>query len=436
MGNGRSAAWQYPGEIPALQPYVAQTPKPEVPYQPINTAAMEGPAEPVRDVPSNITGTTARNVFVSMPKYNSPQFHHTSEFKPATASATSDISLQKPVFAIPEDRIYDETAAAQPVKPVYAHDDTIATWNVKPAIKRKPSISMKDFCIVLLLGAVIGGGYYLLSRPSIVQRSAPASRNEAVVAESHPENPVTAVKTESQSKNTGVVPEPVAENKNSEPLQASGKKTVRKPPIESSTPVLSTEEIRSNKPLPVSEATKDPATETAKAPAGHSTERAPVEKKKKLREVIKNIFTGKKAKTEEPKNNTVVLEEPRPATDRKAARRADDPPASSNTTHDEALPLADMMDISSNAPDNWMMGVSGLKITIRNRSQVVIQTAAVDVLYYDANNRLLGKKMVFFNHIPSRGKLTMAAPDDKWADHVDLKLSAVSAKDSHGYASN
>ena len=82
-----------------------------------------------------------------------------------------------------------------------------------------------------------------------------------------------------------------------------------------------------------------------------------------------------------------------------------------------------------------MMGISGLKVTLRNRSNVVIQTAAVNVLYYDANNKLLERKMVYFSNIPARGKLTLPAPDHKWADHVEFKLSAVSAKQDR-YAMN
>jgi hypothetical protein len=76
-----------------------------------------------------------------------------------------------------------------------------------------------------------------------------------------------------------------------------------------------------------------------------------------------------------------------------------------------------------------MMGVTGLKITLRNRSNVTLQTAAVDVRYYNESNELLDKKMVYFSNVPPKGKLTLAAPDHKFADHVDYKLAAVSAKE-------
>jgi hypothetical protein len=87
------------------------------------------------------------------------------------------------------------------------------------------------------------------------------------------------------------------------------------------------------------------------------------------------------------------------------------------------------VDIFSNAPETWMMGVKNLKLTLRNRSNVTIQTAVVNVLYYNENNQLLDKKMVYFNNVAPKGKLTMNAPDHKFADHVDFKLGAVTARE-------
>ena len=94
----------------------------------------------------------------------------------------------------------------------------------------------------------------------------------------------------------------------------------------------------------------------------------------------------------------------------------------------------EQIDLSSNAPDNWMMGVRNLKITLRNRSNVTIQTASVAVNYYDENNQLLEKKLVYFSNVAPKARATVAAPDHKWADHVDFKLVTVSGKEDR-YAS-
>ena len=88
-----------------------------------------------------------------------------------------------------------------------------------------------------------------------------------------------------------------------------------------------------------------------------------------------------------------------------------------------------MVDITSNTPDNWMMGVKGLKLTLRNRSTSAIQTASVELFYYNDNNQVLEKKLVYFSNVAAKGKSTVTAPDHKYADHVEFKLVTVTAKE-------
>lgn len=167
-----------------------------------------------------------------------------------------------------------------------------------------------------------------------------------------------------------------------------------------------------------------------------NVEKAP-EKKKKIADVLKGIFSKKDKKAEETKNDPVILDDPKPANNRQATRREDGNSANNNSGSNEVstATLMDQIDLSSNAPDNWMMGVRNLKITLRNRSNVTIQTASVTVNYYDENDRLLEKKLIYFNNIAPKGKATVAAPDQKWADHVDFKVTSASAKDDR-FASN
>jgi hypothetical protein len=79
--------------------------------------------------------------------------------------------------------------------------------------------------------------------------------------------------------------------------------------------------------------------------------------------------------------------------------------------------------------------VTGLKITLHNRSNTAIQTAIVTILYYDENNRVLEKKKLSFNNIAPKGKQTLPAPDHKFADHVDFKLESANGKEDR-YAKN
>jgi len=281
---------------------------------------------------------------------------------------------------------------------------------------------------------LIAGGYYILSKPSIL----PAGHVSKTVIV-----PVSVQAVEEKKNPDAVVNNtqfPEKENNLIIPEKETAKKE-HNSKVNRNLTVLSQPVVKRNDEI---------AVEKSAESAGHNsnqviqsgrpgTNTTAVDKKKKIGQVIKNIFSTKK-KSEEPKNTSVVLEEPRPATDRKAARR-EDPPTSPNTTQvqekpavnneveEKSIPLADYIDITSNAPDNWMMGISGLKITLRNRSNVVIQTAAVNVLYYDANNKLLDRKIVYFSHVPAKGKVTQPAPDHKFADHVEFNLTAASSKE-------
>ncbi|HEY0356389.1 MAG TPA: hypothetical protein VGC29_09305, partial [Flavisolibacter sp.] len=90
--------------------------------------------------------------------------------------------------------------------------------------------------------------------------------------------------------------------------------------------------------------------------------------------------------------------------------------------------LAENIDLFSNSTDNWMMGIKGLKVTLRNNNTVAIQTATVVISYFDANNKLLEKRSIVFNNIPAKGKLTLPAPDDQWAEHTELALGNLSIR--------
>ena len=81
-----------------------------------------------------------------------------------------------------------------------------------------------------------------------------------------------------------------------------------------------------------------------------------------------------------------------------------------------------------------MMGVTGLKVTLRNRNAVALQKAQVQVSYFDDHNQLLDKKTLYFNNVAAKGKMTLAAPDHKYADHIELQLGNVTAREDR-YAS-
>jgi hypothetical protein len=426
--NGRSAAWQYPGEIQALQPYMPITPHSDLPYQPIATAAME--RQQAQVTKSTETIQEQKKVFVSMPRA-------ASRPSPIENVQPKQIDSEQPLNEVPNhyhrSENFRDASVASPAGTLQVEEDSFRNWNQNNS-KKKKSFRAKDLAATLVLGVLIAGGYYILSKPSIVPAGQVSKTVVAPVSVQAPEekNNTDSMISKSQfpEQKKNLIPEEKETIKNDLKIKANKNHAVLSQPI-----------VKGNDEIPIEKSHESGRNHSSQVipPGTQESNTTAVVKKKKIGQVIKNIFSTKK-KSEEPKNTSVVLEEPRPATDRKAARR-EDPPTSSNTTQvpekpaanddmeEKSITLADYIDITSNAPDNWMMGISGLKITLRNRSNVVIQTAAVNVLYYDANNKLLDRKMVYFSHVPAKGKLTQPAPDHKFADHVEIKLNAASAKE-------
>ncbi|MBD0377354.1 MAG: hypothetical protein ICV51_17215 [Flavisolibacter sp.] len=157
-------------------------------------------------------------------------------------------------------------------------------------------------------------------------------------------------------------------------------------------------------------------------------EAQPKQKKKTLSQKIDEFF-GKLSKKEDPAEDETPKTAPDPKTgERKSRHRGDDQSPASETTD-----ISDLIDITSNeSSENWMMGIQGLKLTLTNRSNERIETASVEVRYYDEKNALLEKKMVQFNNVAPKKSQTAAAPDHRLADHVDYRLVSVhSNKETH-----
>jgi hypothetical protein len=85
--------------------------------------------------------------------------------------------------------------------------------------------------------------------------------------------------------------------------------------------------------------------------------------------------------------------------------------------------IADQVQISMNTPeDKWMMGVTGLRLTLSNNSNADLKRAAVDVIYYNEQNEVLERKTVYFTNIRSGKSKSAAAPDHKTADHAGYRV--------------
>jgi hypothetical protein len=433
--HGRSAAWQYPGEIETLKPYVSETPQAEMPFKPIATAAMEQEKFPQTEKTVAKKNELPRNVFVSIPKSYQPLQHETPV--PKIEPVNEPVSPYAGI-AYPEEK----PRQAEPVTTNYSRsintvEEDYTNWMYQKKTKKKFSVNSKDFVIAALILGIIAGGYYVMSRPSVTQTLLPANKLNTPAVATVPE-----INSQSENKPQQESGSPAPIEKTSLPKDSKMKNpaSVPKQETRSVPPANPVQHPTSNeKPKPNIPSNDEVITSREPEPAQPGNKiPAPAEKKKKLGDVIKNIFT-KKDKKETAKNTEVVTEEPRPAENRQATRREENTEnrkaPEKNSAETNTAALTSMIDLSSNAPDNWMMGIKNLKITLRNRSEATLQTASVQVNYYDENNQLLDKKMIYFSNVAPKAKATVSAPDHKFADHVEYKLVTVSAKEDR-YAQN
>lgn len=185
--DGRSAAWQYPFEIPALKPYVPETPQADVPFQPVATSAME--EKIVQSANSTVQKQEApKRVFVSVPKpyaavaqktyadhsafmppVEKPSYEAKEEAISTTPSYTQpSVSSQKPV----EEEVI-HTGYSRSLNEV---EEDYTNWMYRQKTKKKSSVNAKDLVLTALVLIVIGGGYYVMSRPSITNSVLPSAK--------------------------------------------------------------------------------------------------------------------------------------------------------------------------------------------------------------------------------------------------------------------
>ena len=430
--DGRSAAWRYPGEIEALKPYVPEAPAQQFYAEPLATSALDEKAEQPETVielplpvsqPAPSTPSAAR-VFVSMPGRASNQPTARPSQPVPDIQKHESLRLYQPVAAAEEkQQLYEKAKPAEEQKlqgtlqTNYSRslndvEEEYSKWVYESKTKKKRSLSKKDISISVLVVTLIIAGYIIVSRPALIQPQVKKAGNDP------------AVITNVEEKTVPIVTVPVPQQVIHENDPVNENASVQKKSSKSSVPSTNNED--ENTESPVNENPVVTTTSEEKETAGNDEEEVgqkeeqPKEKKKKLGEVLRGIFS-KKEKEE--------ADNPVGATDRQATKRGDE-----TAEPVDRAALVSMIDITADAGDDWMMGINGTKVTLRNRNSVALQSTVVVVLYYDSHNQLIEKKNIQFSNIPPRGKMTMPAPDHKYADHIKLQLGTVIPKEDR-YAS-
>ena len=447
--EGRSCGWSYPSEINALKPYTEAVPA--APAQSTESMPSTPPTYTHSDTATSSSPkaiTPPKNIFVSLPGKERSAAAPAKEVPPASDWDRRVEELRQraqaytPAAPATEDPAALNTNYSRSLDEV---EEQYTDWMYRQKSKKKPLLSGKQLS-TLAIGIILAGGGYL------AVNSLTGGKQEGQVQPQRQSNPL-ATQQPREEETLAAEPEQVRgpvvyedEPLAKEPQQATATPHKQAPHKEARqhTLVLSArgtvakstpptqprvESTRNVERLPPIDA---PTVQEEKKPAADvPVAAAPKEKKKSLADKIDGFIekiaskglSGREAKEEQPTT------QPDPQTGERRSTRRDGEGAPAI----DPAELARQVEVVANQTDNWMMGVKDLKLTVRNHSPVTIRSAAIEVSYYSENDNLLEKKTVYASAIPPKGRKTVAAPDQRMADHVAFRVLSVSA-DEDAYA--
>lgn len=434
--EGRSAGWSYPSEINALKPYVPEAPAsvqpkgtestPSTPpaYTPADTATASTPKEIA----------SPRSVFISMPGKGAQA--PKKEVPPKEVPPASDwnrrveeVRQRAQTFTPPQEAEKDipslNTNYARSLDEV---EEEYTSWVYQQKSKKKPARSGRQAAALAIGVILLGGGYLVYSSGDKTPRqeerplvTLPQEGPEELLPEAEPEGATVTYEAPApqQEQNAPAIGGRKEDKKMSQPLTTGvvARKEAKQPAAPVQGPVAQ---------QPVTD--NAPATEPLEE---ESVASAPVQKKKTLADKIDGFIEKIASKGPGRPQKEEAEETPRTAPaegERRSTRRGEEGAVAPSPAE-----LARQVDVVASNSDNWMMGIKDLKLTVRNYNAVPIRSATVEVAYYSENDNLLEKKIVKVSNIPARGRKTVAAPDLRMADHVELKVVSVSA-DEEAYA--
>lgn len=452
--EGKSAGWRYPGEIDALKPYVTTPPQQvakDVQYEapaprPQNSTNLhnEGPA------PSRPAG---RHIFVSLPGKGQERAQK-SEFRPQEdRQELQRNNIEHTSAATGGDTTGSLTPEPKPryAKTLQEMEEEYTNWVYKTKTRKKHSLAQRQVLAVLAMGLLIVCFYFgatrIMASRSVEESTVETARPVTGVSQASENNMAsTAVPMQAETHDVAVGPTdtvrsgaatlPVKETS----LHTADKVKVHPTPTTKNQPPAKAAESQSFQDKPKAELPPQQAPVVAEKPtprpmADQSQTQKPQEGtvEKKRGGLFSGLFSKLRHKKDEPVGQQAEAVTPEKRSqeaggERKSVHRGDEPAAEKNAQEKPAAPaLAEKLEVTSNErSEDWMMGVNGLKLTVHNRNDVAIKKATVEVLYYDENNHLLNRRSVNFNNIPARGNLTVQAPEERLADHVDYKVTSVS----------
>jgi hypothetical protein len=395
--EGRSYGWRYPTEIETLKPYLPA---------PTETVQKAPPARNGSEtiIPSFQDSLAAKKIFVRMP---------VSANRPAEQKESIDPIEQKAEEL--RKRVQAFTPPAETVKTNYTRDlheaeEDYTKWVYQKKTKKKTFFNPTRLTLGITIVLMAFGGWLVVSK----------------FIKSSPEPIITSLNKTDQPQNNSIDETRPADNNYlpekdvSSPPSFSVEKKEKNQKQDKTKSEIKTQEtvFRKETAITQNDVTQEPSTENSieEEKQKEIIAETPAEKKKTFKDKISELF--KRKKTDEP-----IVEQESSSVDnnnneRKATRRGEE-----NETAPVMTDVSKEVEIKTNKiADSWMMGVKGLKLTLYNSSSLTISSARVEVLYYSDNNDLLEKKILSYSNIPPKKSQTVAAPDQRLADHIEYKI--------------
>lgn len=450
--EGRSAGWSFPYEIASLKPFLHL----EAPPSPSEKGTKQQKTSPQEfspadlDAPFASKSVTSKNVYVSLPNHDhlhrdEGQTEHIEESLEQKADA-----IRKRAFAALEHGGSTDKGSPEHMSAETPYEletklsrstseigEDYSAWLYTQQIEKKKKARRKRSILIggttvsmIVLGFLLYKGI-VVGNLGITEETAPVS--ETKKTEAMPTSLQQPQNVNEPIANDPSLPSPATDstngmNMNSAPL-AKGKTPLKQvhnqtatlqKPIE--TLAKSETNVDSNK-----EAKASPIvdTEQIEKKGGPEVVVAAPKKKQTLGDKIGNFFDKFKSRDKKDKPENSEAKTGQAPVEREVKRRPEQAPSTTN--------IANLISISSNAPtENWMMGVQGLKLTLNNKSNETLKTAAVEIRYYNEDKDLLEKKVIYFNNVSPKSSQTVAAPDHRLAERTDFQLVSAVAKED-GY---
>ena len=410
--EGKSFGWSYPSEIDSLKPFL---PPPE---QKTNAEQSEELKQYQVQQPTNYSENLVpkKTVYVSLPQVKKP--HAETRSVPQKVVIKEHIpALQQPVIQSPTTTPNEPVLETKYTKSIDDIGEDYSAWLYNNRIKKKNSNRSKQVATATVLLIIIAGGLWAAS--SIMNKA-----EEKTSGDNNLTNTTTPPAVINQAEENI---EPIKATEQTRLITYPNKKktvssSLRK---EAERPNNNNEKnnqlVLSDQPE-VNEETTILSDEPEAEKSNPSTDKP---KKKTLGQAIEGFIdklAGKdeESTTEEPSGKSTTTD----TGERQSNKRGE-----SKTQTDGSI--VNQVHLSSDQPtDNWMSGIQGVNISLKNQSNRAIKLAVVEIGYYDADNKLLDKKNIEFRNIPANSGQRLPAPAHRSADHIDYKLLSIELKEN------